>query len=108
MAFKKPISLKGVKTSSIKKRKSKVTTKNLAGLYKKGDAFKGFLKSLPSVLAADDLKAVTAAILKNEARFLNARPNGTAKAAIDALRKTIVSCGPTRGSLPSSIPLEVI
>ena len=64
MAFKKPISLKGVKTSSIKKRKSKVTTKNLAGLYKKGDGFKGFLKTLPSVLAADDLKAVTAAILK--------------------------------------------
>ena len=64
MAFKKPISLKGVKTSSIKKRKSKVTTKNLAGLYKKGDAFKGFLKTLPSVLAADDLKAVCSAILK--------------------------------------------
>lgn len=64
MAFKKPISLKGVKTSSIKKRKSKVTTKNLAGVYEKDGSFNNFLDTLPSVLAADDLKAVTAAIVK--------------------------------------------
>ena len=64
MAFKKPISLKGLKTSSIKKRKSKVSTKDMATLYKKGAGFNEFLKSLPSILAADDLKAVALAIVK--------------------------------------------
>jgi len=60
----KPISSKGLKTYSIRDRKSKVSVTDFASLPSKGGSFSGFLSSLPNILAAKDLKSVAAAIIK--------------------------------------------
>ena len=63
--FKKytPISLKKIKTRSLKSRKSKVRLDSLGTPFG-GGSFKDFLKSLPEVLAARDFKAVVKSIVK--------------------------------------------
>ncbi|HBG46787.1 MAG TPA: hypothetical protein DDW94_07330 [Deltaproteobacteria bacterium] len=58
----KPISSKGLKTYSIKDRKSKVSVGDFASCAKKGGSFAGFLGSLPGILAAKDLLEVAAAV----------------------------------------------
>lgn len=60
----KPISTKGLKTYSIKDRKSKVSVTEFAGLPKKGGSFSAFVSKLPQILAARDLRSVAAAIIK--------------------------------------------
>lgn len=60
----KPLSLRRVKTYSLGSRKSKVEVDLVATPYRKGYSFKEFLDSLPSYLAASDIKAVTAAIVR--------------------------------------------
>lgn len=60
----KPLSSKGLKTYSIKDRKSKVSVSEFATLPAKGGSFSAFLSSLPAILAAKDLKSVAGAVLK--------------------------------------------
>ena len=60
----KPISTKGLKTYSIKDRKSKVSVTEFAGLPRKGGSFADFVAKLPDILAARDLRSVAAAIIK--------------------------------------------
>lgn len=60
----KPLSSKGLKTYSIRDRKSKVKVEDFAGLPVKGGSVADFLKSLPGILAARDLKAVSSSIIK--------------------------------------------
>lgn len=65
----KPISTKGLKTYSIKDRKSKVSVTEFAGLPQKGGSFADFVSRLPDILAARDLRSVAASII-------NAKNNG--------------------------------
>jgi deoxyhypusine synthase len=58
----KPISLRGIKTCGLKSRKSKVALDEIGQPFNKG-SFRGFISSLPDILAAKDFKAVVAAIV---------------------------------------------
>jgi len=60
----KPISLKRIKTCSIKKRKSKVSLSSLAAPFVKGETLHRFFGSLPDILAVRDFKAVSKAIVR--------------------------------------------
>lgn len=60
----KPISTKGLKTYSIKERKSKVSVTEFAGLPEKGGSFSDFVSKLPDILAARDLRSVASSIIK--------------------------------------------
>lgn len=60
----KPLSSKGIRTYSIKKRKSKVSVADLAKIPEKGGTFKDFLDSLPNILGVKDFKDVVAAIIE--------------------------------------------
>lgn len=64
----KPLDTGKLKTYSISDRKSKVSVKDFASPWKKGDSFKGFLDTLPDMLAAKDLRAVISSMAK---AFLN-------------------------------------
>ncbi len=55
--------LSGVKTYPLRSRQSKVSLAQFATPYKKGSGLDGFLKSLPGLLAAQDLKDVVSAIV---------------------------------------------
>lgn len=55
--------LSGVKTSPLKSRQSKVSLAQFATPYKAGAGVGGFLKSLPSLLAAKDFKDVVDAMV---------------------------------------------
>jgi deoxyhypusine synthase len=59
----KPISLKKIKTYSIKKRKSKVSLSSLAAPFVKGETLQRFFAGLPDILAVKDFKAVSKAIV---------------------------------------------
>jgi len=59
----KPISSKGLKTYSIKDRKSKVSVDDFAGLHVRGGTFAEFMDKLPAILAASDIKAVAQAVV---------------------------------------------
>lgn len=59
----RPINLKGLRTYSIKKRKSKVKKEFLATPYKKGGSFGEFINSLPDILQARSLKELAKAII---------------------------------------------
>ncbi|MBZ0220934.1 MAG: deoxyhypusine synthase family protein [Candidatus Methylomirabilis sp.] len=60
----KPISSKGLKTYSIKDRKSKVSVGDFAVPSTRGSSFAGFLESLPNILAARDIKEVASAVVQ--------------------------------------------
>lgn len=60
----KPVSIKGIKTYSLKKRKSKVNVNDFAKPFKKNNSFKNFLNSLPNILAAQNLKQVASYIVE--------------------------------------------
>ncbi len=55
--------LSGVKTYPLSSRESKVTLAQFATPYQKGSGVDGLLKTLPSLLAASDFKAVVAALV---------------------------------------------
>lgn len=59
----KPVSLKGLKTYSIKERISKVGIKDFASPLSKGASFSEFFDSLPDMLAARDIKEVAKAVI---------------------------------------------
>jgi hypothetical protein len=60
----RPISLKSVKTYSIKRRISKVSFDTLAIPPVKGDTFKTFIDKLPDILAVNDFRAVVKAVVR--------------------------------------------
>ncbi|MFQ5354104.1 MAG: hypothetical protein ACE5DR_04075 [Thermodesulfobacteriota bacterium] len=60
----KPLSSRGVKTYSIKGRKSKVSVGDFASCHRAGSSFSDFLSSMPDILGAKDLKAVAGAIVE--------------------------------------------
>lgn len=60
----KPISSRGLKTYSIRDRKSKVSVGDFAVPAGRGASFSGFLESLPNILAARDLKEVASAVVR--------------------------------------------
>ena len=60
----KPIDLSGLKTYPLGSRKSKVSVEDFATPWTRGRDLAAFLDSLPSILAAGDLKAVIAALAK--------------------------------------------
>jgi len=60
----KPLSLKGLKTYSVKKRNSRVSLAALARPPERGDSMRVFFDKLPGVLAAKDLKAIAQAIVR--------------------------------------------
>lgn len=59
-----PLSLKELKTYSLNDRPSLVKKEDFARPWSAGGAFRDFLDSLPSILAARDLQAVAGAILE--------------------------------------------
>ena len=63
-----PLSLERIRTYPLAKRKSKVTVKDFGRPLRRGASLAEFLDSLPRLLAADDLRAVLAAILRARAR----------------------------------------
>jgi len=60
----KPISLEGIRTSPLGERKSKVSLADIGQIWDKGQPFNQFLKRLPSVLGAADLREVVRRICK--------------------------------------------
>lgn len=58
------LDLDSVKTTSLTKRSSKVSTRDFCRSYRKGSTFRTFLDTLPNTLAARDLKAVARSIIK--------------------------------------------
>lgn len=59
----RPVSLRSVKSYSLCARKSKITVNSFAAPPQRGDSFSDFLRRLPDVLAARELKEVAAAIV---------------------------------------------
>lgn len=57
-----PLSLRGVKTYSLKDRPSKVAIQDFARPWEAGGSFLDFLHSLPDILAAKDFKAIIEAM----------------------------------------------
>ena len=57
-----PLSLKELKTYSLQDRASKVSQEDFARPWQAGNTFRSFLDGLPSILAAQDLRAVAGAI----------------------------------------------
>ena len=57
-----PLDLNGIKTYSLAKRKSKVTTADFASTWNKGASFNKFIDSLPNILAGNQLKQVISSI----------------------------------------------
>jgi len=60
----KPLSLEQLKTYPLKSRNSKVSLTDFAVPWESGGSFQTFIDKLPNILAATDLKAVTASIIK--------------------------------------------
>ena len=58
----KPVDLGGIKTVSLHDRQSKVSTADFASPLRAGGSFGQFMASLPSILAAEDLRKAASAI----------------------------------------------
>ena len=58
-----PLNFKGIKTRSLRERKSKVEVKRFASPLSPGSTFKGLLDSLPQFLAAEDLREIVSRIV---------------------------------------------
>ncbi len=63
-----PLSLQRIKTYPLAKRRSKVKVADFAKPHRRGAGFDEFLDTLPHILAADDLRAVAAAMVKARAQ----------------------------------------
>jgi deoxyhypusine synthase len=59
----KPIDLNQVKTYRLSERKSKVSTKDFAKIWRKGAGFTDFFDSLPDILAGKHIKGVISAVV---------------------------------------------
>ena len=106
MKHYKPISLRGVKTYPIDKRKSKVSLSALSYPYEKGDTLKTFLDKLPGILAVNDFRAVAQAIVKARKHDkpvilgMGAHPVkvGLAPLIIDLMQKNVITAIATNGA----------
>ncbi|MEW6419453.1 MAG: hypothetical protein AB1480_15290 [Nitrospirota bacterium] len=102
----RPVSLKRVKTYSIKKRSSKVSLDSLAVPPVRGDTFKSFIEKLPDILAAKDfrsaVKAIVRARLDNRPVVLGmgAHPIkvGISPVIIDLMQKRVITAVATNGA----------
>ena len=63
-----PQKLEGIRTYPLKKRRSKVSVREFARPLERGASLREFLDSLPRILAAEDLRAVIAAIVRARQR----------------------------------------
>ncbi len=80
----KPIELSGIQTVSLTKRAAKVSAEDFAREYRPGEGFKGWLDSLPMILAANSLVELVQAMM--EARRLG-------KPIIWGLGGHVIKCG---------------
>jgi hypothetical protein len=64
----RPLVLDQIRTYPLASRKSKVTVRDFGRSHRRGAPVGEFLESLPHILAAEDLRAVVAAILRARAR----------------------------------------
>jgi hypothetical protein len=81
---KKPLSLEGLRTTSLGSRGGKVNTANFSRPYAPGSGIAGLLSSFPQILAADDFRAVVS-------RIRAARAAG--KPVLWGLGGHVVKCG---------------
>ncbi|MDP2939253.1 MAG: hypothetical protein Q8O13_04130 [Candidatus Omnitrophota bacterium] len=94
------INLNKIKTYSLKKRKSKINLKEFAGVCSKGVSFKGFYKSLPHILAAENLRAIADAIIlscKNKKQVIfmlgaHVIKCGLSPLIIELINKGVIKC----------------
>jgi hypothetical protein len=63
-----PIEFDSLRTYKLASRPSKVNVRDFAGPHRRGASFTSFFDSLPQILAAEDLRAVVAAIVRARAR----------------------------------------
>jgi len=63
-----PLSLERIRTYPLAKRKSKVTVRDFARVPKRGASIAQFIAALPRILAADDFRAVIAALRRARAK----------------------------------------
>src|SRR5574341_742876 len=63
-----PLSLEKIRTYPLARRKSKVTVREFARVPKRGASVRELMASLPRILAADDFRAVVAALRKARAQ----------------------------------------
>jgi hypothetical protein len=98
--------LSGIKTYPLRSRPSKVGLAQFATPFTKGSGFDGWLKSLPSLLAAKDFKDVVAAIVSAKR---NGRPiiwgfgahvlkTGLSPIVVDLMERGFVSAVATNGA----------
>ncbi len=80
----KPLDLSGLKTVSLKERGGKVVVGDFATPYRKGSGVRGWLDSLPRILAASNFQAVVQAIAKARTE---------AKPVIWGMGGHVVKCG---------------
>jgi len=100
------LDLTKVRTYSSKERHSKVSADLSAKPHKKGGSFAGFIGSLPGYLAADDLKAVAAAVVKARSHKrpvilgMGAHPIkvGLSPVIIDLMRRGIITAFASNGA----------
>ena len=94
------INLEKIKTVPLQGRPSKVNVRDFGKPYKKGKSFKEFLDTLPTILAARDIKEVAQRVIK---AYQNKRPIifgmgahvikvGLNPLIIDLMQKGIISC----------------
>ncbi len=102
----KPIGPEGVKTCSLKERKSKVSLEGLCGLFSKGGSFQEFISTLPHLLAGNTLREVIGAILdatragKTVAMGMGAHviKTGLSPIIIDLMRRGVVNAVAMNGA----------
>jgi hypothetical protein len=102
----KQISLRKIKTYPLSLRKNKVEIEFSASPHTRGALFKTFMQSLPSFLAASDLKAVVRSIVKARGRQrpvvvgMGAHPIkvGVSPLLIDLMKRGIVTAIATNGA----------
>lgn len=96
----KSINLEKIKTIPLQERPSKVNVKDFGNPYKKGRSFKEFLDTLPTTLAAKDLKEITHRVVN---AYQNKRPIifglgahiikvGLNPLIIDLMQRGVISC----------------
>lgn len=101
-----PVSLNKIKTYPISSRKSRVEIDISAVPHEKDNPFKAFMRNLPSVLAASDLKAITLAIIKARRNKrpvilgMGAHPIkvGISPIIIDLIKRGIITAVATNGA----------
>ncbi len=96
----KSINLERIKTIPLQERTSKVNVEDFGNPYEKGGSFKEFLNTLPTALAAKDVKEVAHRVVK---AYQNKRPIifgmgahvikvGLNPLIIDLMKKGVISC----------------